>query len=174
MKIKVRNGNNVLVVLVGVEDITPLNEILDHQTIVQIYDFDWDEMLSPWPHERIFKKGNDFQGKADQFLEKFMKEDIFQKEYRRKMIIGYSLAGLFSLYACMKTDYFTDCASVSGSLWYPDFLTYILNHPVHCQNVYVSLGQQEKNTKNLIMSQVEEKTNEIVQILNKTIMYSSK
>lgn len=37
-------------------------------------------------------------------------------------IAGYSLAGLFALYALYKTDVFTRVASMSGSLWFPGIM----------------------------------------------------
>ena len=37
-------------------------------------------------------------------------------------IAGYSLAGLFALYALYKTDAFTRVASMSGSLWFPGIM----------------------------------------------------
>ncbi len=39
-------------------------------------------------------------------------------------IAGYSLAGLFALWAVYQTGLFDRAASVSGSLWFDGFLTF--------------------------------------------------
>ena len=44
------------------------------------------------------------------------------------VIAGYSLAGLFALWAAWNSGYFRRVASVSGSLWYPGFTDYIRNN----------------------------------------------
>ena len=40
------------------------------------------------------------------------------------------------------------------------------NHPCRARRVYLSLGDQEKNTRNPLMSKVEEKTTEIAELLD--------
>lgn len=44
-------------------------------------------------------------------------------------LLGYSLGGLFALWALTKTEKFGAGASLSGSLWYPQFLKYLENCP---------------------------------------------
>ena len=65
---------------------------------------DWDSQLTPWPAPAAFRGNADFSGKADIFLDRLYSE-VFPEvekltgvpEFRG--MAGYSLAGLFSLYA---------------------------------------------------------------------------
>ena len=47
---------------------------------------------------------------------------------RWRGIAGYSLAGLFALYAIYQTDLFSRVGSMSGSLWFPSMKEYIFSH----------------------------------------------
>ncbi|MBQ3271830.1 MAG: hypothetical protein IJH44_01100 [Solobacterium sp.] len=163
------SGRN-LVILVGEEEAEPIAAKLEDCALLSLSGFDWNDMLSPWPAEKIFKKGADFGGNADELVTVLETEIVpqvrEQLDPERLIIAGYSLAGLFSLYAATKTDVFDACASVSGSLWYPGFDAYLKDHPVHCGKIYLSLGDAEKKTKNPVMSQVEAKTREAADLLS--------
>ena len=69
--------------------------------------------------------------RADEYLELLLDEIIpavkteLNAEPKVVMLAGYSLAGLFALYAVTKCDLFTAVASCSGSMWFPDFKEYI-------------------------------------------------
>lgn len=80
-------------------------------------------------------------------------------------IAGYSLAGLFALYALYGTPLFTRAASVSGSLWYPGIRQYLFTHVplVQPEKLYFSLGDRESRTRNPLLCQVEQNTREIYQ-----------
>ena len=66
-----------------------------------------------------------------------------------RAIAGYSLAGLFALWAVFQTDVFDRAASVSGSLWYDGFTDYINSSvsPSGLRQIYLSLGDREKNAR---------------------------
>ena len=163
-------SGRTLVILVGEDEAEPIAEKLEDCALLSLSGFDWNDMLSPWPAEKIFKKGADFGGNADELVTVLETEIVpqvrEQLDPERLIIAGYSLAGLFSLYAATKTDVFDACASVSGSLWYPGFDAYLKDHPVHCGKIYLSLGDAEKKTKNPVMSQVEAKTREAADLLS--------
>lgn len=150
-------GNETLLVMVDDHDA----ELPDANgaSLLLIHDVDWNKDLSPWPAKRVFKKGEDFSGKADDTL-KIILNAMEQISYEKAVIAGYSLAGLFALYACTKTDCFDACVSASGSLWFPDFISWLKANPVRSRYVYLSLGDQEKNTRNPLMASVEDKTRE--------------
>ena len=133
-------------------------------TILMVSDLDWNRDLSPWACEPVFKKGEAFAGKADDLIESLLHE-LDTGDYEHRYAAGYSLAGLFTLYLCTKTDRIDRCASVSGSLWYPGFRDYLKTHPVHSERVYVSLGDKEANTKNPVMSTVLTETQKAVELL---------
>lgn len=150
-------GNDDLIVLLGEEDSSTLPEV--KESLLRIAVDDWNRQLSPWPAEKVFKKGEPFAGKADETIKELIGIlKPYQGKYRTMTIAGYSLAGLFALYTCTKSDLFDRCLSASGSLWFPGWLEYLKDHPLHCRRVYLSLGDTEKNTRNPLMATVEENT----------------
>lgn len=164
MKTTFKQGNDTLAVFVtGNENDTDLFNALPFSFLL-VSSEDWNRELSPWPAKKVLKGGGDFQGEADSFLQELLKEQHLQKEWSHRIICGYSLAGLFALYACTKTSLFDACASVSGSLWYPGFTEYLIKNPAHIQQLYLSLGDLEKNSRQQLLSTVEEKTREVQKI----------
>ena len=127
---------------------------------------DWEHELSPWRAEKVFRGGRDFGDGADKTVREL--EYVIVPELKRAlgypempcMVAGYSLAGLFAIYALYRTAIFTGAVSVSGSLWFPGFLDYAASHemPRTPSRIYLSLGDREKNTKSSIMCRVEENT----------------
>lgn len=79
-------------------------------------------------------------------------EDTIIPEYR--VIAGYSMGGLFALYAPYVTDLFSSAVSASGSVWYPEFVSYVKSHDFlkKPNTIYLSLGNQESRTRNPFLS----------------------
>ena len=151
MKIVVAEGEQFPVLYIGEEE-TGIDGLM-----YQVSDIDWNRDLSPWYSQKIFRGGEDFAGKADELLQEILAMDLPEK----MIIAGYSLAGLFALYSCTLTDRFIGCVSASSSLWYPGFVDYLKTHPLHSKVVYFSLGDKEKNSRNPILSTIEDKTKEV-------------
>ena len=80
-------------------------------------------------------------------------------------IAGYSLAGLFALYAMYRCDCFARVASMSGSLWFPKFREYVLRYAMvrKPEKLYMSLGDAEAKTKHAVLKTVQENTEAILQ-----------
>lgn len=149
-----------VIVLIG-EEGKDTAQLLPEVRICQISGMDWNRDLSPWPAPRVFSKGEDFAGQGDRFLAWLNGQlpAIRQAADGQNLYLaGYSLAGLFTLYAGTKIPGFAGLASVSGSLWYPGFAEYLETHTLLTGKVYLSLGDREKNTKNPVMRQVEDQT----------------
>ena len=134
---------------------TELNEIrkqgkADFQLIAVKVD-NWNQDLSPWEASAVFGREGfgDGAGELLQFL-------LGQCVDRRKTyyIGGYSLAGLFSLWAAYQTDIFAGVAAVSPSVWFPKFVDFVHNNKILTNRVYLSLGDKEAKTRNQILSQV--------------------
>ena len=123
---------------------------------------EWNHNLSPWPADAVFRKAPPFTGGAQEYFQSLLPaiKETADAHPGRHFICGYSLAGLFSLYVCSMHDLFDGCASASGSLWYPGWTDWLKAHPLHCRQVYLSLGDREKNTKQPLMRTVEDKTRE--------------
>ena len=89
------------------------------------------------------------------------------------VIAGYSLAGLFALWAAWNSGYFRRVASVSGSLWYPGFTDFIrdnaprtgLKEGTGLEKAYFSLGDRESHTRHPLMSRVDACTAEVVEMV---------
>ena len=133
---------------------------------------DWDRDLSPWPAAAVMKGQEDFSGHADEYLS-FIEDQLLPwaqellPSVSRRILGGYSMGGLFALYALTKTGLFSMAAAVSPSVWYPDFTGYMKTHPVFSQvkAVDLSLGTKESKTRNPLMKNVLEDLKEVEQIL---------
>ncbi|MBQ1721931.1 MAG: esterase, partial [Lachnospiraceae bacterium] len=112
----------------------------------------WNDDLSPWPSPAVFGK-DDFGGHAEATLERLL--PICNDTSKTYILGGYSLAGLFALWAGCRTDCFTGIAAASPSVWFPGFMEDMKEHPMKAESVYLSLGNREGKTKNPTMSQVE-------------------
>ena len=112
---------------------------------------DWNRDLSPWQASAVFGTEG-FGGRADRTLEELLK--LCGNEGRRYFIGGYSLAGLFALWAAVRTDRFAGVAAASPSVWFPGFIEYLREHDIQCPSVYLSLGDREEKTRNPIMAAV--------------------
>ena len=112
---------------------------------------DWNNDLSPWKAPAIF--GNDgFGGGALNTLEEILK--LCADNSKTYYIGGYSLAGLFALWAAYQTDVFSGVAAASPSVWFPDFEEYMINNRIGTSAVYLSLGDREEKTRNPVMATV--------------------
>ena len=133
----------------------------------------WNDDLSPWPAPAVFGD-EDFGDGAAATLEYVLEnivptaEERESKGIRRVFIGGYSLAGLFALWAGYQTDRFDGIAAASPSIWFPGFTEYMQNNEIHADAVYLSLGDREEKTRNPVMSRVGDAIREAVAILNES------
>lgn len=138
-------------------------------TLVSISDLDWNHDMVPWDSPPAFKNAEPCTGGADEYLRLLTEEMIPAAEMkinavpRWRGIAGYSLAGLFALYAIYRTDFFSRVGSMSGSLWFPGMKEYIFSHePTRWTDcVYFSLGDKESKTRNPVLRSVRQNTEEI-------------
>ena len=137
--------------------------------LVAISDLDWNHDMAPWDRPAAFKNGEPFIGGADDYLRLLVEEIIprAEKELAEppvwRGIAGYSLAGLFALYAIYRTDVFSRVGCMSGSLWFPGFKEYIFSHEPKRRPdcIYFSLGDREAKTRNSVLKTVQENTEAI-------------
>ena len=119
---------------------------------------DWNKDLSPWEAPAVFGIENFGSGASDTLKEILSLCTDKDKKY---YIGGYSLAGLFSLWASVQTDRFEGVAAASPSVWFPDFLEYIRERKPLCKKIYLSLGDKEEKTRNPVMATVGDKIREL-------------
>lgn len=130
---------------------------------------DWNAQFSPWTAPPVFGKDS-FSGKGNDTL-RFL-EDEFLPEIKSKFpksevfLTGYSLAGLFSLWALYETDKFNGAVCCSSSLWFDKWDEYASLHRIKSPStIYMSLGDREEKTKNKVMSKVGDRTRRQAEIL---------
>lgn len=131
-----------------------------------IGNLNWDHDLSPWHCPPIYKDDPPFTGGADEYLTLLLSEilprsgELIKGAPSHVCIAGYSLAGLFALYALYKCDVFDRAASISGSLWFPNFREYATGNSIKKlpDKIYLSLGDREAGTRNRLLKTVRENT----------------
>ena len=142
-------------------------------SIVVIENVNWNDDMTPWPTEGVFKKAKPFGGQAASFLDKLTNEIIPETEKTlgvkdaERTIMGVSLSGLFAVWACFNTNAFTNVISISGSLWYDGFVEWMNEQMPSPQlkKVCMLLGEKEKDAKDKRMATVEERTHAAAEIL---------
>ena len=148
--------------------------ISDGTAVVSVFGMDWNRDLTPWPAKGVLKKGGDFTGKADGFMDLLLETIIPETESAlgipagsrvKRILAGVSLAGMFAVYASLKTDAFNAVGSVSGSFWYDNFTKYLKNEEPKADRYYLSIGEQEKNAKNPRLACSEIRTREVESFL---------
>lgn len=112
----------------------------------------WNQELSPWSF-------NEFGDGAAQTLKVLQNQFDLKNSY----LVGYSLAGLFCLWASFQCE-IKGVGCCSGSLWFENFLDYT-KQSCMANKVYLSLGRKEKKTRHPLMSLIQDKTEEAYEIL---------
>ena len=118
---------------------------------------DWILDLMPWPDGNISRDPD--AGKYGQDTLQFILQTLLpelQHRFGRLPVIlgGYSLGGLFALWASSQTDTFQAVAAASPSVWIRDWLPFARKHVPMVERVYLSLGEWEELVKNQAIARV--------------------
>ena len=120
----------------------------------------WNDALSPWKSPAVWGKES-FGGNAADTLRFLteqaiptLKQQFALPENVRIILGGYSLAGLFALWASTQTALFSGVAAASPSVWFPGWMEFEQQHPIQAQRIYLSLGDREERTRNAAMAAV--------------------
>lgn len=133
---------------------------------------DWNRDLSPWEVPTAMGEER-FAGGAPTLLKWVTAELLpelreYSPESAKYYLMGYSLAGLFALWAIYETDCFDGAVCCSGSLWLDGWDCYASSHRVKAPaDVYLSLGRREEKTKNSMLARVGNRTRAQESILKK-------
>ena len=130
-------------------------------TLVAFEIKDWQSELTPWAAPAVFGK-IPFGNKAFEtlaFVEEVLipnleQRRLYVKDSMRCLMGGYSLAGLFALWASYQSSRFDGIAAVSPSVWFPQWIAYAEMHQPSTSAVYLSLGDKEEKSRNPVMAQV--------------------
>lgn len=114
---------------------------------------DWNRDLSPWSAPPVFGK-EPFGDGAKETLDYIL--EACSDQSRSYILGGYSLAGLFCLWAACETDRFSGIAAASPSVWFPNFTDHLRENKLQTDAVYLSLGDAEAKAKNPTLANVSD------------------
>jgi len=118
---------------------------------------DWIVDLMPWPDGNISRDPE--AGKHGEETLSYILTELVPELERRyaplPMILGgYSLGGLFALWASMHTDRFRAIAAASPSVWIHGWIPFARQHVPMADSIYLSLGDREEHVKNQAIARV--------------------
>lgn len=131
---------------------------------------DWNDDLTPWECSGLFADDAPFVGNAQAQLRLLERriipavEQYLQESSGKRIIAGYSLAGLFAAWAAFESLAFDGLASASGSFWYPGFAQFAREHSLASPvgRAYFSLGSKETRTPSRLLRNVGQGTQQVV------------
>ena len=177
-------GASVVYLLGDVADHSPV-QVPEGVSLVNVGVDLWEENFSPWCAPRVFAKGPNFGDGAQKTLDTLINQVIPWAESELseppayRALVGYSLAGLFSLWTGVSQQVARGCqhdataphvdapaatfqriGAVSGSFWFPGLLNYVDQQlsggVVGLTHAYLSLGDREARTPNPQIMHVRE------------------
>mgnify|MGYP001745275646 CR=1 FL=1 len=177
-------GAPVVYLLGDVADHSPV-QVPEGVSLVNVGVDLWEENFSPWCAPRVFAKGPNFGDGAQKTLDTLINQVIPWAESELseppayRALVGYSLAGLFSLWVGVSPQVargyqpgtaapqlntpaatFQRIGAVSGSFWFPGLLDYVDQQlgggVVGLTHAYLSLGDREARTPNPQIMHVRE------------------
>ena len=166
------NSERILIQMVDDHDLEFIDNEVAHINpgdfrLITVKVNNWNTDLSPWEAPPVF--GNTRFGKgATETLSILTKSIIPSLGCSRAELFigGYSLSGLFALWAACNTSIFKGVVAASPSAWFPGFVDYVKNNQVRTQAVYLSLGDKEEKTRNPVMATVGNAMRELCEIIS--------
>ena len=142
-------------------------------TIVTIPVTNWNDALTPWPAAGIYRGEADFGGQAAETLAELLDEVMPAVEADAELspaaraLCGYSLGGLFALFALTHADTFAAAACLSGSVWYEGWVEHLRALPLDLSGhfAYLSLGTKERKAARPILKTVQDCMEQCASIL---------
>ncbi len=118
---------------------------------------DWVVDLMPWPDGNISRDPE--AGKHGRDTLGYILMDLVPElkgRYGSLPVIlgGYSLGGLFAIWASMQSGCFKAVAAASPSVWIHDWMPFARRHAPMADCVYLSLGDKEEHVKNQAIARV--------------------
>ena len=122
---------------------------------------DWNSELSPWAAPPVF--GNEAFGGGGESTLAMLTDSILPKAAEDLgisglplVIGGYSLAGLFALWAVYRSDIFSAAACASPSVWFGGWREFAEVHRPLAEAVYLSIGNKEEKARSRTLAAVGE------------------
>jgi len=138
-------------------------------TLVAVPVRDWELELMPWAEPAVSKRPEVGTG-AGETLRYLIEALLLARDNGTQaaslrntppvILGGYSLAGLFALWAACQTDRFGAVVAGSPSLWAGDWPGYAAGHAMQARQVYLSLGDREERSRNKTFARVGDRIRE--------------
>ena len=118
---------------------------------------EWAKALMPWQDEAV--SCNEEVGRYASNTLKYIIESLIPWLHERFgklpcIIGGYSLGGLFALWAARQSTAFDAVAAASPSLWIKGWADFADSRSLNAQLAYVSLGDREEHCRNQRMARI--------------------
>ncbi|MBQ7279230.1 MAG: hypothetical protein IJR13_00705 [Bacteroidales bacterium] len=118
---------------------------------------DWNRDLTPWQDPAI--SHDPLIGQAAEASYAYIAQQLLPYLYAHYGVLptvigGYSLGGLFALWAAKCGLNIDAVAAASPSLWIRDWPSFSSEHPTAARYIYLSLGQREEHSKNKSIAQI--------------------
>lgn len=134
--------------------------------LVGINGLDWACDMAPWNYPALNKNSSPCLGGAQNYLKTLTDtivpavEESLELKPHKRILCGYSLAGMFAIWSLYNTTLFDMVGSISGSVWLPPFNEFIFTHALlkTPERIYLSLGDREKLSTIPLLASVEERT----------------
>lgn len=118
---------------------------------------DWAMQLMPWSDEAVSRDADVGRHATDTlcYIESQLLPWLRARHGDLPCVLGgYSLGGLFALWASTLSGQFASVAAVSPSVWIKGWTGFAENHPTCASSVYLSLGDREEHARNRRMAAV--------------------
>lgn len=118
---------------------------------------EWAKALMPWHDEAVSRDEEVGMHAQDTliYIEESLVPWLHERFGKLPCIIGgYSLGGLFALWAARQSTAFGAVAAASPSLWIKGWADFADSHDLNAQLAYVSLGDREEHCRNQRMARI--------------------
>lgn len=118
---------------------------------------DWTVGLMPWWDGNVSRdpEAGRHAGETLDFVTMELLPELKRRFGELPVVLGgYSLGGLFALWASSQTDVFQGIAAASPSVWIHGWLPFAKKNPTRAKRVYLSLGDREELVKNQAIARV--------------------
>ena len=118
---------------------------------------EWAKALMPWQDEAVSRDEEVGMHAQDTlfYIEESLVPWLHERFGKLPCIIGgYSLGGLFALWAARQSAAFGAVAAASPSLWIKGWADFADSHDLNAQLAYVSLGDREEHCRNQRMARI--------------------
>ena len=157
------HGNRIVFIPEKAGSAERISEMVGQDIVIAALDgVDWNNDLTPWRAPGL--RSGEFGDGAEKFF-RALTGDVIPMTLERLSVekyelylAGYSLAGLFAVWAATMTDIFAGVASVSGSLWYDGFIDYRSGARLLVPEIYFSVGEAESRTRSQRLAGVVDMT----------------